>query len=334
MPPYFVPGDPAADTGWVANPNPAVYGSWEEFAKQLFWDYQLGEAFVIATAYYASGFPARFHVAPPWTVNAELGRDGTRRYSIGRVDVTADILQIRYQSSVDDAHGHGPLEAGSARLVADQVFSRYAYGLAAAGGIPPAVITHPEKLTAEQAGDLKAQWVAARSSGLGEPAVLSGGVTFDTVQASPKDMALIELSQMTSSRIAVLLGVPPFLVGLPSGGDPMTYQNVAALFDYHWRAGLRPKAQTVMAALSNWLLPRGTSIELNRDAYVQPDPESRARTYQTLHNIQDASGPAITVEEIRQAERFAVAGAAGVTPPPQPIQTAPVGVSNGRPAGG
>ena len=70
-------------------------------------------------------------------------------------------------------------------------------------------------------------------------------------------MALVELSQLTQSRIAVLLGVPPFLVGLPSGGDSMTYSNVTALFDYHWRAGLRPKAQAVMSALSEWLLPRG-----------------------------------------------------------------------------
>jgi hypothetical protein len=119
--------------------------------------------------------------------------------------------------------------------------------------------------------------------------------------------------------------VPPFLIGLPSGGDPMTYQNVAALFDYHWRAGLRPKAQTVMAALSGWLLPRGTSVELNRDAYVQPDPESRARTYQILANIEGPEGPAMSVEEIRKAERFAVAGAAGVTPPPP--STPPEGVT-------
>ena len=33
---------------------------------------------------------------------------------------------------------------------------------------------------------------------------------------NPRDMALIELSQHNESRIAILLGVPPFLVGLPS----------------------------------------------------------------------------------------------------------------------
>ena len=316
MPPYLVNAADSTDAGWLTNPDPDVYTSWEEFAKQLWWDYQLGEAFILATAWYATGYPARFHVVPPWAVNVEMDQ-GRRRYSIGRVDVTTDMLHVRYQSSVDDAHGHGPLEAGSARLVADSVLSRYAQSFAAAGGVPASILTHPEDLTAEQALDLQTQWVKARSSHIGEPAVLSGGVTYQGIQISPKDMALVELSQLTESRIAVLLGVPPFLVGLPSGGDQsMTYSNVSQTFDFHWRAGLRPKAQAVMAALSQWALPRGTAAEINRDAYVQADPESRARTAQILNNIRDPQGnPALSVDEIRAAERFtATTTVAGMAP--------------------
>ena len=192
---------------------------------------------------------------PPWTVNVELGGDGRRRYQIGSVDVTADILHIRYRSTVGDAHGHGPLEAGRARLVAGRVLTQYATNLAETGAIPNAVLTHPDELTAEQAIDLQDAWVTARLSKMGLPAVLSGGITFEALQLSPKDMALIELWQFNESRICILLGVPPFLMGLPSGGDSMTYSNVTALFDYHWRASLRPKAQTVMAALSEWVVP-------------------------------------------------------------------------------
>ena len=199
MPPYLVGASPALDTGWMRNPQPLTYTSWEEFAKQLFWDYQMGEAFVIATAWYATGYPARFHVVPPWTVDVELAGDGTRRYSIGALDVTSDVLHVRYKSTVDDAHGHGPLEAGSARLVADATLSRYAQQFVAGGGIPTSILTHPEELTAKQATDLQAQWVQARMSTIGEPAVLSGGVGYEAIQSSPKDMALVELSQLTES---------------------------------------------------------------------------------------------------------------------------------------
>ena len=305
MPPYLVQASPNLDADWLLNPDRSIYTSWEEFAKQVFWDYQLGECFVLALTRYATGWPARMRVIPPWMVNVEM-QNGVLVYNIGSRDVTADILHIRYQSTISDAHGHGPLEAGAGKLIAADIFARYAAQFAASGGVPTSVLEHPEELTAEQAAALQAQWVAARVSAIGEPAVLSGGVTFKPVQASPKDMALTDLSKMTESRIAVLLGVPPFLVGLPSGGDPMTYANVTSIFDYHWRAGLRPQAQAVMAALSQWLLPRGTNVEVNRDAYIQPEPYQRAQTAEILNRIVDpVSGqPALSVQEIRAAERI------------------------------
>ena len=296
MPPYLVDAAPTVDSGWLVNPEPSVYTSWEEFAKQLFWDFYLGEAFVLSTARYSTGWPARFYVVPPWTVNIEM-QAGGRRYFIGRVDVTGDILHLRYQSSVDDAHGHGPLEAGRSSLVAATVLSRYGQQLSST--IPPSLLEAPEEMSPDQAETLRDDWVTQRMANPGVPAVLSGGLKWTPTQLSPKDMALLELSQFTDAKIAVLLGVPPFLVGLPAGGDSMTYSNVTSLFDYHWRSGLRPTATTVMAGLSEWLLPRGTTVEVNKDAYVQPEPLIRAQTAQ----IYNAIG-VMSAEEIRAAERL------------------------------
>jgi HK97 family phage portal protein len=305
MPAYLVNAPTSLDASWLRNPNPDIYTSWEEFAKQLFWDYHLGEAFVLVTSRYSSGWPARFHVVPPFAVNVEMD-EGRRRYSIGDIDVSGEILHVRYQSSVADAHGHGPLEAGGARVTAAEVLLRYATGLVAGGGIPTSVLQHPEELTQEQSDLLKAQWIAARLSSVGEPAVLSGGVTWEATQLDPEKMALVDLGKMTEARIAVMLGVPPFLVGLPSGGDSMTYANVSAIFDYHWRAGLKPKAAAVMGALSEWLLPRGVRVELNRDEYVQPGPFERAQADAIWAGIVDpATGQqAKTVSEIRAQERL------------------------------
>jgi len=306
MPPYLVGAALSLQADWMRNPDPDLYTSWEEFAKQAFWDYQaVGETFVIVTARYATGWPARFHVVPPWTVNVELGSDGLRMYTIGGGDVTGDILHVRYQSTVTDAHGHGPLEAGSARLVAADVLNRYACGLVTQGGIPSSIITHPNGLSAEQAQLVKQQWIEQRALTPGAPAVLSGGITWQAVQLNPEQMALTELSELNDARICALLKVPPALVGI-STGDSLTYANVTMYYDLHWRVGLKPFAQTVMAALSGWALPRGTSVELNRDAYVQEEPLHRAQTYQILAGILDpeTGRPAITVDEIRAAERL------------------------------
>ena len=102
-------------------------------------------------------------------------------------------------------------------------------------------------------------------------------------------MALLELSQYNRSRIAVMLGVPPWLVALPGGGDPMTYANASGYLDFHWRAHLRPRAKRIMADLAGWAL-RGVGVEVDSDEYVQPGPKERAETYQILAGIQDASG--------------------------------------------
>jgi HK97 family phage portal protein len=310
MPPYLVGAAESLSADWLSNPDPDQYTSWEEFARQLFWDFQAaGEVYVLATARYATGWPARFHVVPPWNVDADIDGTGRRRFVIGNVDVTDDVLQVRYTSRVGDAHGHGPLEVAGPRLVAAQALARYAYNVGASGGTPTSVLTHPSRLSAEQAADLQSQWVTARMSTLGLPAVLSGGVDFKTLSFNPKDVALVELGQWNESRIAVLLGVPPFCVALPSGGDSLTYSNTQQLFDYRWRAGLRPLAQTVMAALSGWALPRGTTVELNRDEYIRPGPVERAQAAE----IWIRSG-VLTAEEVRAIERFGAAKA------PEPVQ--------------
>ena len=298
MPPYLV-GAPA-EPEWLPNPDPDIYTSWDEFAKQLFWDYQLGEAYVLATAY-LNGWPARFHVVPPWAVKAEIAGNGLRTYSIGERNVTFDLLHIRYKSTTGDAHGHGPLEAGRSRVVAATALLRYASTLAAGGAIPNSVLVHPGNLNKTQAEDLQQHWVEARMSSMGLPAVLSGGLDFKVLQFSPRDMALLDLATFNESRIAVLLGVPPFLVGLPSGGDSMTYSNVVSLFDYHWRAGLRPKASAVMGALSQWALAPGTTVELNRDEYVKPGPLERAQVWQILIGL-----GVLTPQQVQEIERYSV----------------------------
>ena len=306
MPPYLVGAAPTLNADWLNNPDGNVYTAWPEFSKNLFWDYQLGEAFVRATSYYSTGWPAAFHVVPPWLVNVEFGGDGVRRYSVGEVDITPDVLHIRYQGSVDDAHGHGPLEAGRYRMVAADTLIRYSSGLAASGGIPASVLKWPHyELSPEQAQVMKNDWVQARVSSLGEPAVLSGGTEWEATQMSPEDMAMTDLLHDHQRAICALMGVPHFLVGVPSGGDSLTYSTAAMMLDFHWRAYLRPKAQMVMSALSEWLLPRGTRVELNRDEYIQPGPLERAQTAAILHGIVDADGnPVLSVNQIQQAERL------------------------------
>lgn len=287
---------------WMSNPDPLVYNSWQEFAKQLFWDFHLGEAFVLAMSYYSdSGLPRTFRVVPPWMVEVEV-RDGLRTYRLGGTDITEDVLHIRYQSTTDPSNprGVGPLDNAGARIVTIGVLQKYIQRLSETGGVPWYWITSDQKLTQAEANELQRDFVESRMRNLGEPAVFGKGASLQQANyMSARDMSLLELAQWSESRIAVKLGVPPFLLGLPSGGDSMTYSNVSSLFDFHDRASLRTKAGAVMPALSQWLLPHGQAVELNRDEYSRPSLPERAAAYEKLVAV-----GAISADEIRTMERL------------------------------
>lgn len=285
---------------WMLNPDPAIYASWSEFAKQLFWDYLTGEAFVWSMQEFTDGYPMRFRVLPPWMVKIDMA-GGARRYTLpsGR-DITSELLHIRYKSTTDSAHGVGPLESAGARMLTAGILAKYVRETVTSGGSIGQTLETDQELTPEDADDLLHQWIKTRSEHLGYPPVLDNNVKLVDHQAvSPKDMAMLEISQFTESRIALLLGVPPFLAGLPAGGDSMTYSNVSSLFDYHDRSALRPYATSVMTAFSNWSLPRGQAAELNRDEYTRPDFAARADAWVKL-----VTAGIVTVDEARLAERL------------------------------
>lgn len=306
MPPYRVQGAVVIDLlPWMRNPQPEVYSGWTEAMKQVVTSYFNGEVFLWCTSRYADGTVRTWVVLNPAWVEIEMSGQ-VRRYTMGGVDVTADVLHLRYSSWPGDPHGHGPLEALTENLFGAAALEKYQTGLSVRGGIPWGVLTAPGNLSREQAGLLRDNFVQARMSSMGAPAVMSGGVTLSPFTVTPKEMALLELRQFDEARIATLLGVPPTLLGLPTGEGSLVYQNVSSIYDFHWRAYLRPKAATIMEGITQWALVAGQRAELNRDEYVRPAFPERVTAWSQLFNIFDpeTGERAATIDEIRRAERL------------------------------
>jgi HK97 family phage portal protein len=298
---------PQALPSWYASPEPSLYSDWTAFMKAVSNSYQLtGEVILYCVGRYKStGFPARFVALDP----AQCYCDPDGEWYLGTSDngvhiPRADICQISYQRlpGVKNRRGIGPLMWAWSNLVHAAELNEYAAKIAKYGVW--AVLKHPEDLDAEQAGDLQNQWMSARYERPGAPAVLSGGITFEQLTMSPKDMALLDLMWFDLEMIAAALGVPAVLVNLPQNNG-LTYQSTLMLADWHWRATLRPAAGAIASGLSQWLLPAGTGIEFNPDRYVQPGLEERARAYATLHGIEDETGRVLSADEIRVLERWA-----------------------------
>jgi HK97 family phage portal protein len=327
MPPYRLSGRVVIDPlPWMSNPQPEVYTGWTEAMKQVITSYYGGEAFLWATNRYADGTVRNWVMLNPEWVSVDM-MGHVRSYSLGDkarggIDISADVLHLRYMSWPGYPHGMGPLAALATTIFGVQAMEQYVANLAIRGGIPWGVLTAPGNLNEGQATELRTAFVNARMSAMGAPAVLSGGVTLTQFSISPRDMALLELRQFDEARISTLLGVPPLLQGLPEGSTSMTYKNAEGIYDFHWRAFLKPKAATIAEAISNWALNSNQSIELNRDDYVKGSASERAVIYQTLFAIVDpiTGKRAISVDEIREAERLAVLD----DPTPDPSLLPPV----------
>lgn len=307
MPAYVTKGTtPQPAPTWLTNPQPEVYTSWYDFAKQLFMAFQMGEAFVWATARYQNSYPSAFVCLRSDWVNIDFV-DGVRRYNLGGLDITADVLHIRYFTVPGNAHGVGPLEAIAYSLFNAAQLGKFESDLLNTGGIPWSVLQFPDELNAKQVDDIHARWIMARQRAMGAPAVLSGGFELKPLSFNPKELALLDLRTFNESAIAVALGVPPYLMAMtPETGRSITYQNISHILEQHWRLGLNPKAVAVMSALSNWLLPRGTSVELNRDDYIRPPLENLIPVLVQLAGVVDplTGQQAITVDEIRSMLRL------------------------------
>lgn len=329
MPPTLIDGtEPKPERPWIRNPEPEVYPSWYAWSKEAFWSLvATGETFLYATSHDGE-YPDRFMVVNPAFVQVDRVA-GVLEYSIaGDVVDPADVLHIKYASWPGDLRGHGPLEVAGARLLACQALVQYSTNQAASGGQPPVVLRHPKRLNRVQMQQMQQDYVSARMSGMGLPAVLSDGTELDVLSSDLKDITVSELERFSEARVATLLGTPAYLLGINTG-DTGTYANSTNVFDFHWRAFLRPRAEQVMEAMSGWLLPETWDIELNRDDYVRPSLFERAQSYSML-----IGSGVLTPAEVRILERYHLpAGDDAPTTPPAPADATPPTVygAGGRP---
>lgn len=284
---------------WMLNPDPTIYSSWQEFFKQVFWDFQMGETFILPMATGGDGKPSRFRVIPPWMMKVEM-KSGLREYKLGSLDVTDEILHLRYQSTTVDARGHGPLEVMGARQTQVRLLQKYAHNLAETGGVPLYWIGVDRRISKSEASDLLETWIETRAQNPAHPAVLGANASLNQARTmDAKEMGLLEISQFSESRICVGLGVPPFLVGLAGASGSLTYSNISDLFDFHDRSSLRPKSKSIMTALSDWALVRSQAAELNRDDYTRLPLDKRMAAYKTAIEM-----GILTPEEVRIMERY------------------------------
>lgn len=193
--------------------------------------------------------------ASGWPVALDHAVNGRKR----RITLGERALHIAMFHPLDDHYGLAPLEAALTALDIHNAAGRWnkalldnsarpsgalVFGPSEGGGMEPEQHARLKKhLEEDYAG-------AARA---GRPLLLEGGLDWKPMSLTPKDMDFIEAKNGASRDIALALGVPPMLLGIP--GDN-TYANYAEANRSFWRLTVLPLLGRILKELSAWLGPQ------------------------------------------------------------------------------
>ncbi|MDI4657346.1 phage portal protein [Xanthobacter autotrophicus] len=252
----------------MRRPNPRLTGSslMEAICSHLM---VAGNAYVEAVA--VEGEIRELHLLRPDRVKVVPGPDGWPEaydYTLGArtvripqdtlvegADVPA-ILHLTAFNPLDDHYGFAPLEAAAQALDLHNAASAWNKALIDNAARPSGALVYSGAgaLSDEQferlKGELEASFQGAVNAG--RPLLLEGGLDWRPLSLSPKDMDFEAARNSAAREIALAIGVPPLLLGIP--GDN-TYANYAEANRALWRQSVVPLVRRVCDALSSWLGP-------------------------------------------------------------------------------
>ncbi len=224
-----------------------------------------GNAYVEAVS--LDGTPRELHVLRPDRMKVVPGADGwpeafdytldgrTVRIPQGGEGVPA-LLHISFFNPLDDYYGFPPLEAAAQALDLHNAAGAWNKALLDNAARPSGALIYggTGTLSDEQFERLKGELEASfqGASNAGRPLLLEGGLDWKPLALSPKDMDFEAARNGAAREIALALGVPPMLLGIP--GDA-TYSNYAEANRALWRLTVIPLVRRIADALCGWLGP-------------------------------------------------------------------------------
>ena len=215
--------------------------------------------------------PDRMRVIPGsdgWPEAFEYAIDGRRLLLGGEVMPGVNrILHVKLFHPANDHYGLSPIEPAATAIDLHNTASRWNKALLDNSARPSGALVYTAggQLTGEQFKRLKAELETSfqGSRNAGRPMLLEGGLDWKAMSLSPRDMDFIEARHAAAREIALALGVPPMLLGIPGDNTYTNYQEANRTF---WRQTVLPLVNRAAKSLSAWLGPAwGGQLELKPD---------------------------------------------------------------------
>lgn len=205
--------------------------------------------------------PDRMTVVPGtdgWPVGYEYTAGGqTVRFTEDAATGVRPILHVRLFHPANDHYGMSPIEAAATAIDIHNAASGWNKALLDNSARPSGALVYAAsngQMTDEQFARLKSEletsFQGARHAG--RPLLLEGGLDWKPLSLSPKDMDFLEAKNAAAREIALAIGVPPMLLGIPGDNTYSNYQEAQRAF---WRQTVLPLVNRTAKALTYWLVP-------------------------------------------------------------------------------
>lgn len=220
------------------------------------------------------------HLLRPDRVSVVAGHDGwpvAYDYRVGskvrRIRATTEegpgLLHLKLFHPLDDHSGLSPLSSAGAALDLHNASAQWNKALLENSARPSGALVYQPKeggnLSPDAYDRLKAELEAGYQGAVnaGRPLLLEGGLDWKAMGLSPKDMDFQEARNGAARDIALSLGVPPMLLGIP--GDN-TYANYLEANRAFYRLTVVPLLTRTAASFSAWLSElMGEALRLEPD---------------------------------------------------------------------
>lgn len=298
----------------LARPNPVMARS--EFLEAVT-GYLLiaGNSYVEAVAAGGTGTPRELWPLRPDRMKVIAGKTGLPQgylYSLGGAEQRWDadpltgasaILHLKTFHPLDDWYGLSPAEPAAAAIDQRNESDKWNMALLQNGARPSGALVYEPKggesanLSDEQFARLKKE-IASQFSGArnaGRPLLLDGGLTWQEMSLSPKDLDFLETRHAAARDIALAFGVPPQLLGIP--GDN-TYANYREARLALWEETVIPLLCHLRDAFNAWLTPQFEG-DVRLDFDLDQVPALTLRRQKVWARLQAAGF--LTLNEKRQA---------------------------------
>lgn len=138
----------------------------------------------------------------------------------------------------DELQGRGPMQ--HTRLSGVAAALDYSQQFFLNSAEPSGVLSYEGDLTDDQADAIVARWIAKHAPQTRTPAVLAGGLKWESSGLSPRDSDWVATHGAGILDVAQIFGIPARLLGYSQPGSSLTYSNISDVYLSWWRETLQP----------------------------------------------------------------------------------------------